>query len=668
DVFDVGVISFRKFDGSCKTRSHETGETVQLGNSRIDMFKPEMLFARQESPEFMDFKRTNAYEPPRVRVLATLLAIWICEAIPKKRKRRGRLPYTPLSLTASCSAYSDVTFFPPLWCGSRARKGLVLLLAGLMNRLAGSCSNGDTYRPVRRQKQGEEDEIIRVPAFDNSDLIEKFKLPLVGRILRLTALGVYDKADVDGSRVHVFINRDNPLKFECKVGFNNGDVVKVTIKYEDLHHHCFTCKRISHEEGTCPELNEEQRECNRVLRIEQKELEERATWEAFSLPQRQSLQDPGKKSYNRDTGVMEPRKDIHRSSSSRREWSNDKDYSRDLHGKIQERRYYHSKNVWNRLDNPNTSEFPQNQERYHPYQHSSHVGYKERTRDTASSSEWRIKDPNKKRQEHKAGILGTNQNKEMAREDHLQTHSEPSLITIDARLIVPTTRVATLAPLPPKIWNGDQLSKTEKERRRSKICSFEREGYPGLLILKRVIPPTQAREDSSELQRGSKNHEGSLGQKPPKELGGERTDLIKEKSMEKETNMASPTASEVDKEENELNKSIDEYADLSMDADMVEDDDLLDENFETVENFESPDNENTEEAEKEDGSSLPEYPEEQRVIKAELMYGKTHKAGIKDRKEKNEASYAMSLGKKRGSRSPDLRGAAASRKLANRGR
>ena len=37
-----------------------------------------------------------------------------------------------------------------------------------------------------------------------------------------------------------------------------------------------------------------------------------------------------------------------------------------------------------------------------PYQHSSHVGYKERTRDTASSSEWRIKDPNKKRQEHKA--------------------------------------------------------------------------------------------------------------------------------------------------------------------------------------------------------------------------------------------------------------------------
>lgn len=109
------------------------------------------------------------------------------------------------------------------------------------------------------------------------------------------ALGVYDKADVDGSRFHVFVNGDNPLKFECKVGFDNGDVVKVPIKYEDLHRHCFTCKRISHEEGTCPELNEEQREHNRVLRIEQKELEEHATREAFSLPQRQSLQDPEKK-------------------------------------------------------------------------------------------------------------------------------------------------------------------------------------------------------------------------------------------------------------------------------------------------------------------------------------------------------------------------------------
>lgn len=100
------------------------------------------------------------------------------------------------------------------------------------------------------------------------------------------ALGVFDKADVEGSKVRVFVNGDRPLKFECKVGFDNGDVAKVSIQYEDLYRYCFSCKRISHEEGTCPELNDDQRERNRVARIAQHDLEERATREAFSQPQR----------------------------------------------------------------------------------------------------------------------------------------------------------------------------------------------------------------------------------------------------------------------------------------------------------------------------------------------------------------------------------------------
>lgn len=72
---------------------------------------------------------------------------------------------------------------------------------------------------------------------------------------------------------------------ECKIGFNNGDVVSVALKYEDLHRYCFTCRRVSHEEGTCPELNDEQRERNRVARIQVKEKEEIANREAFSLLQ-----------------------------------------------------------------------------------------------------------------------------------------------------------------------------------------------------------------------------------------------------------------------------------------------------------------------------------------------------------------------------------------------
>ena len=78
-----------------------------------------------------------------------------------------------------------------------------------------------------------------------------------------------DKVDVDGGRVRVYVNADEPLQFERRAGFANGDVIRVTLKYEDLHRHCFTCKRISHEEGTCPELSETQKEKNRLARIEQ---------------------------------------------------------------------------------------------------------------------------------------------------------------------------------------------------------------------------------------------------------------------------------------------------------------------------------------------------------------------------------------------------------------
>lgn len=43
-----------------------------------------------------------------------------------------------------------------------------------MNRLIGSRARGENFRGARRSQQVEEEEIIRVPAFDNSDLIEKF--------------------------------------------------------------------------------------------------------------------------------------------------------------------------------------------------------------------------------------------------------------------------------------------------------------------------------------------------------------------------------------------------------------------------------------------------------------------------------------------------------------
>ena len=341
-----------------------------------------------------------------------------------------------------------------------------------MNRSSGSRARGEDLRGARRSQQAEEEEIIRVPAFDNSDLIEKFKLTLIGRMFHADgrsveaflkhmpkrriwdvegrvrgknlgdnkfqfdfdneedmtkvlqrrpchfnrwsfflekwiptikedfpnmlllwatvsgipihyrkletyqsvgqALGVYDTADVEGGRVRVSINGDLPLKFECKVGFDNGDVVKVTIKYEDLHRYCFTCKRISHEEGTCPGLTEKQRDVNRLIRLEEKEREERATREVFSIPHRNNAGDHNMV-LNRDYRGKDLRKDDQNNNVPWSERRSEQEYSHDLRKKLTERREVHTKNVWNRLDGNTHSELPRDQERYHPYQHSSGV-------------------------------------------------------------------------------------------------------------------------------------------------------------------------------------------------------------------------------------------------------------------------------------------------------
>lgn len=359
-----------------------------------------------------------------------------------------------------------------------------------MNRQVGSRARGASEIVRCRTQENDEEEIIRVPAFDNSDLIAKFKQTLIGRMFhsdgrsveallkhmpkrriwdvegrvrgtnlgnnrfhfdfdkeedlikvlekkpchfnrwsfsleRWTptikedfpnslpfwavvsgvpihykkletyesvgkALGVYDKADVEGGRVRVFVNGDLPLKFDCKIGFENRDVVKVTIQYEDLYRHCFSCKRISHEEGTWPELNENQRERNRLARIEQKDKEERATREAFSQPQRRS---PGAYNdrYDLENRGREKRPMYPESPGAHRGSQREDERQHDLRKQLKEKREVHSKNVWNRLENNNYSELPRNRARYHPYQYSSGVLQRERTRDIGSSSEWRPK-------------------------------------------------------------------------------------------------------------------------------------------------------------------------------------------------------------------------------------------------------------------------------------
>ncbi|KAL0847009.1 hypothetical protein Bca101_020255 [Brassica carinata] len=83
------------------------------------------------------------------------------------------------------------------------------------------------------------------------------------------ALGTKLAIDTKSARIQISVNIDMPLQFEGTVGFPNGDTGKVTFLYVGLHRYCFTCKMISHDENSCPELTEEQRQQKRLERLTQ---------------------------------------------------------------------------------------------------------------------------------------------------------------------------------------------------------------------------------------------------------------------------------------------------------------------------------------------------------------------------------------------------------------
>lgn len=82
------------------------------------------------------------------------------------------------------------------------------------------------------------------------------------------ALGTKLAIDEKSARIHVSVNIDKPLQFERRIGFKNGDTERISFDYAGLHRYCYTCKLISHDENTCPELTEEQREQKRRQRLE----------------------------------------------------------------------------------------------------------------------------------------------------------------------------------------------------------------------------------------------------------------------------------------------------------------------------------------------------------------------------------------------------------------
>ncbi|KAJ0247177.1 hypothetical protein HA466_0166180 [Hirschfeldia incana] len=153
-------------------------------------------------------------------------------------------------------------------------------------------------RAARTKERSDEleDEIIAIPDCDMEVMAERFRLTLIGRVLHHgsrsvealimqlprpriwnvegtfnetakalgTKLAIYDKS----ARIHVSVNIDKPLQFERRIGFKNGDTAKISLSYTGLHRYCYTCRMISHDENTCPELTAEQREQKRLQRLE----------------------------------------------------------------------------------------------------------------------------------------------------------------------------------------------------------------------------------------------------------------------------------------------------------------------------------------------------------------------------------------------------------------
>ncbi|KAL0876527.1 hypothetical protein Bca101_026232 [Brassica carinata] len=128
---------------------------------------------------------------------------------------------------------------------------------------------GSSSAVKRRLDLEEEDEIIQIPACDLSAVAERFKRTLIvpvhywndgtfGEISK--ALGKLEDTDAPNARLQVSVDANKPLKFERRIGFQNGDTGKVYLEYEGLIRYCFACKRISHDIYACPDISQEERE------------------------------------------------------------------------------------------------------------------------------------------------------------------------------------------------------------------------------------------------------------------------------------------------------------------------------------------------------------------------------------------------------------------------
>ncbi|CAA7036808.1 unnamed protein product [Microthlaspi erraticum] len=192
-------------------------------------------------------------------------------------------------------------------------------------------------------------------------------------------LGLVTKIDAKRSKFQVSLNADKPLQFERKVSFPNGDIATVSLTYEGLQRYCFTCKLLSHEEGTCPQLTEEQREEKKKLRIEQinQGLVQDNSNPEYRMGNREAPTEipethlTNRALYDDRTRTSVPRREYQqRDSLPRSSEGRNASRSRDLRQELRDRRDSRGHEVWNRLERNHVEKRRNDRDRYHPYQRS----------------------------------------------------------------------------------------------------------------------------------------------------------------------------------------------------------------------------------------------------------------------------------------------------------
>ncbi|CAH2079671.1 unnamed protein product [Thlaspi arvense] len=210
-----------------------------------------------------------------------------------------------------------------------------------------------------------------------------FTMPFLMRVTGVPAigkaLGHVLKTDAEKAHLQVFINVNEPLQFERRVGFLNGNVGKIEFKYEGLQRFCFKCKRISHETSSCPEVPAEEKQSYNKLgedpkgkrdsMLFQKDAKDSLmrmkspVWEEYENQYQQSQSRNGFRETGENFSPERRRSDSHPSklgklnSGAIREvwqWSKERDLWMNLRGK----RLAQNKDVWNRINEPYVSYFP----------------------------------------------------------------------------------------------------------------------------------------------------------------------------------------------------------------------------------------------------------------------------------------------------------------------